>query len=172
VTPAAGAIPDDLKELDQWVLWRREERNGKQTKVPCQPNGKLASSTDSKTWRSFSEICAAWQQKPKKFAGIGFVFTSDDPLSGIDMDDCLDSGVLKPCARLVVERFHDTYSEVSPSGKGIKIFAKGKLPGGGKRKDFGDHAIEMYDQGRFFTITGQIFNGAPLQIEDHQSDIE
>lgn len=27
-------VPDDLRERDQWVLWRNEARNGTQTKVP------------------------------------------------------------------------------------------------------------------------------------------
>ena len=40
-------IPDSLAELDQWIVWRYEQRDGgKPTKVPYQINGSHASSTD------------------------------------------------------------------------------------------------------------------------------
>ena len=37
------AVPDDLTEFDQWVLWRFVPRDGKPTKVPFRLNGKPAS---------------------------------------------------------------------------------------------------------------------------------
>ena len=163
------ALPADLTELDQWVLWEYEDRSGKRTKVPKQPNHKPASATDPKTWRSYAEVVAC-----EGFAGIGFVFDAGDPYVGIDLDNCLDAaGAVREWAIPYVTQFHDTYAEISPSGTGIKIFAKGRLPGRGKRKHFGDdHAIEVYDQGRFFTVTGNVFAGAPLELEEHQADIE
>lgn len=166
MTPAL-ALPADLTELDQWCLWNYETRSGKRTKIPIQPTGKPASSTDPKTWRSYAEVCAC-----EGFAGIGFVFTADDPYVGIDLDNCLEaSGAVKAWAVDLVTAFHDTYAEISPSGNGIKIFTKGRLPGRGKRKNFEGYSIEIYDQGRFFTVTGNVFAGAPLQIEEHQADI-
>ena len=166
-------IPDDLREHDSWVLWRYEEREGRPTKVPYQPNNKRANTTDPATWRPCEEVLAVWQLNQQRFAGIGFVFPRDAPYTGVDLDSCLDEGRNPlPWAQPIIEAFGDTYMEISPSGKGVKIFAKGRLPGNGKRKDFGDHAIELYDKGRFFAVTGRAFNGAPLQIEDHQNDIE
>jgi putative DNA primase/helicase len=172
-TSNALRIPADLRSREQWVLWRYEERDdGKRTKVPYQPNEKLAKVDTRATWRPYSVICDAWSRNNRAFAGIGFVFTADDPYVGIDLDKCLEDGEIKPWAQSYIERFSDTYMEISPSGKGIKIFTKGKLSGKGKRNDFGDHAIEVYDRSRFFTVTGRAFKGAPLQIEDHQTDIE
>jgi hypothetical protein len=170
--PLSSSVPADLIERDSWVMWRYEDRQGKRTKVPYQPNNKLASVTNPATWRPYSEVNETCRQTGHAFAGIGFVFTPEDPYAGIDLDNCLEAGEVKEWARPFVESFADTYLETSPSGKGLKIFAKGKLSGKGKRKDFGDHAIELYDQARFFTVTGRVFNGAPLQLEDHQADIE
>jgi hypothetical protein len=44
------------------------------------------------------------------------------------------------------------------------------LPGKGKKQSFEGGRIEMYDQARFFTVTGKVFNDAPSEIEEHQSD--
>ena len=170
---SGDALPHALTELDQWVLWRYEDRHGRRTKIPCQPDGGAASVSDSATWNSYAKVCEVRRQNESSFAGIGFVFTAHDPYAGVDLDNCFDgSSELKPWACPLIERFSSTYMEVSPSGKGVKIFVKGRLPGRGKRKDLGDHAIEVYDNGRFFTVTGQVLDGAPRHIEDHQAEIE
>lgn len=39
-------IPDDLVERDQWVLWRREQVNWRDTKVPYAIRGHRANSTN------------------------------------------------------------------------------------------------------------------------------
>jgi hypothetical protein len=172
-TPAIR-VPDSLAELNQWVGWRSEQRDeGKPTKVPYQLNGTRASSTDSRTWSSFEDVLKAWQESPTRFSGIGFVFSPADPFFGIDLDNCLDAdGRLKPWAQPIMERFSDSYAEVSPSGSGIKIWAKGKLPGGGTAFPLGDGRVEIYDQARYFTATGNHWGGQMLDIEDHQADLE
>lgn len=165
------AIPDDLSEVDQWVLWRYEARDGKPTKVPYSAKLRRAKSTCVEDWSTFDEVCAVWQKCPQRFAGVGFVFHPDDPFAGIDLDDCLDNEQLvKEWARGVVERFSDTYCEVSPSGTGLKIWARGKLPSA-VEAHVKDGAIEMYDRARYFTVTGKRYRGAPLQIEDHAADL-
>src|SRR5579871_1224378 len=145
-------VPAALTRRNQWVLWRFEQRNGKPTKVPYQANKSRASSSDSSTWQSFERIHDVFS-RDSWFEGIGYVFGPDDPYTGIDLDNSIENGELKPWAIPIVERFADTYQEISPSGKGIKIFAEGILPGRGKRQNVDDHAIEMYDRGRFFTVT-------------------
>jgi putative DNA primase/helicase len=167
------SVPDSLAELDQWVLWRYEERGGKRTKVPCQTSGSYAKTDDPGTWSALEAVITAWTKAPKKFAGIGFVFSEVDPFAGIDLDDCLEetTGALKPWARPIIETFHDTYMEISPSGFGVKVWCKASLPGPGQGKPYYDGEVELYDRGRYFTFTGQVLNGAPLQVEDHQTDI-
>jgi hypothetical protein len=161
-------LPDSLTELDQWVLWRAEH----DTKVPYSVSGRKASSTDSQTWSTYETAFAGLRANPTLYSGIGIVFTELDPLVGIDLDDCLDaSGEVKPWARIVVERFGDTYCEVSPSGLGLKIWARGSLPANVPTVAVGDGGIELYDHARYFTVTGRAFRGAPLQIEDHAQDV-
>ena len=174
ITAATIRVPDSLSELDQWIVWRHEQRDGgKPTKVPYQINGNLASSTDPKTWSSFDEAVKVWQQNPSRWSGIGFVFSPDDAFFGIDLDQCLDAaGKLKPWAQPIMDRFFDSYAEISPSGLGIKIWAKGRLPGGGTAFPLGDGRVEIYDQGRYFTVTGNHWAGQMLDIEEHQADLD
>jgi hypothetical protein len=166
------AVPDDLRELDQWLLWRYEARNGRQTKVPCQVSGAPASSTDPATWTTYDKALAAWQQHPERFAGVGFVFTEEDGFTGIDFDDCLEGAKVKPWAQPLIERLADTYLEISPSGRGVKAWVKAHLSGSGVKRPYHGGAIEIYDRGRFFTVTGRTLNGSPLQIEEHQTFID
>lgn len=161
-------VPDDLVEVDQWVLWRNENR----TKIPYTAAGRRASSTDPATWCSYEEALAAWHRNPRRWTGIGFVFHASDPFVGIDLDDSLDDdGNPKPWARGIVERFADTYCEVSPSGHGLKLWCRGALPANVGKVPIDDGGIEMYSHSRFFTVTGQSFRGAPQHVEDHASDV-
>lgn len=152
VNPAG--IPAELKAIPHWVLWRLEERDGKPTKTPYQANGQIAKVNDPATWTSFDEALAAYQAGG--FSGVGIVLTDDDDLVGTDLDKCLnlDTGELEPTAAAIVAAL-PTYCEVSPSGRGLRLFGFGKLPTGGRRKG----KVELYDTGRYLTVTGHQFNG-------------
>jgi len=146
-------VPDDLKPYDQFVNWKWEERNGKRTKPPYDPKtGNRASHSDPSTWGTFIQ---AVKGLDNGFDGIGFVFTESDPFCGIDLDKCIDptSGEVATWAVKLVKDF-GSYTEVSPSGTGLKIFIRGKLPHGGLKTKH----IEVYDRLRFFTITGDRSN--------------
>ena len=83
------ANTQNIRDLRQWLCWRTEERGGKLTKVPYSPlTGERASSTNSETWSGYSEAVKAC--KEHGYGGIGFVFTSEDNLCGVDLDGCLD----------------------------------------------------------------------------------
>jgi putative DNA primase/helicase len=154
------------------VLWRYESRNGRSTKVPYAVRGQRASSTAPQTWAGFAETQSAWHRSKEQYAGLGFVFSKGDPFAGIDLDDSLNEEChCKPWARGIVERFSDTYMEVSPSGQGLKIWARGSLPKNVAGVPAGDGSIELYDHARYFAVTGRAFRGAPLQIEDHAADL-
>jgi primase-polymerase (primpol)-like protein len=172
ITAATIRVPDSLAELDQWVLWRYETRNGKPTKIPFQASGKPADSTNPRTWAPFEEALSTWCHNQQRYAGLGFVFSKDDALAGIDLDDSLDEqDDVKAWARGIVERFGDTYMEISPSGHGLKIWARGSLPANLPGVQVGDGAVELYDHARYFAVTGRAFRGAPLEIEDHVGDL-
>lgn len=159
-----------LAEHDQWVVWRREpSKDGKLTKVPYNPKTrepKKASSTNPKTWGSYEQARAA--MVGGCYDGIGFSLWPDFvELVGIDIDHCIDEqGNLSEQARQVVTLL-DSYTEISPSGTGIRIFLFGDLPPG--RRVHRKLGIEMYTRGRFLTVTGNHLPGSPEAI-NHRTD--
>ncbi|PRS02422.1 DNA primase [Bacillus atrophaeus] len=146
-------IPQELKNAPQWILWRSEERNGKKTKVPYQIDGNMAQSSNKRTWSTFTTILKFFNQQ--EYDGIGFMFSKDDPFIGIDIDHCVEAGVLSPFAQEIVDAI-GSYTEYSPSGEGVHIIAKGKLPlrGPGTGRKNTDKGLEVYRHGRYFTFTG------------------
>lgn len=166
-------IPIGLREHQQWVCWRYVQRDGKQTKCPFDARtGSMANSTNPDTWSSFEVALAAWQEGDQ-YEGIGFVFTADDPFCGVDLDDCIDpdTGELKPWGQRLVTDLN-SYCETSPSGRGVKIFIEAWKPGTSCRKPYEDGEVEIYDQARFFTVTGQRLASASDQVEPRQEALE
>lgn len=163
-------IPDELKRLNQWVCWRLEDmQEGKATKVPyCPHNGALASVTNPATWGSFESAVA----NSVHCSGIGFVLTASDPYSVIDLDDPYEVNKEgKPKfdnPQEILDRqlkvFHEfnSYSEISPSGKGLHIWVKGNVPSGRKRSN-----IEVYSSVRYMTFTGNVYKNEPIK-EKHE----
>ncbi|MFC7324159.1 hypothetical protein ACFQMF_06135 [Halorubrum rutilum] len=168
VPPTADTLPDALVDRDQWVCWRSHERDGKPTKAPIIPGTtQFASTTDSDSWRSFATAREA--VTTTSVAGLGFVFTADDPLIGIDLDDCRDPATGEPTAwanRIIGAL--DSYTEVSPSETGYHILVSGTLPAGRNRA--GD--LELYDRSRFFTVTGDHVSGTPTTITQRTAAVE
>lgn len=153
--PAIENIPEELTERPQWVCWRLEERDEKLTKVPYTPGTlRRASSTDLMTWSTFKDALAAYEAAEPPYSGIGFVFSSGDPYTGIDLDDCRnpETGAIAPWAQRIIDRVQEGYIETSPSGTGVHIIVEGTVRDGGMRKG----PIEMYSRERFFTITGEV----------------
>jgi putative DNA primase/helicase len=169
-----GNIPHVLKDRAQWVCWKFEMRGGKWTKVPIQSrNGKRASATDNDTWSTYEVALASYPTYGCD--GIGFVFAADDPYCGIDLDGCIDeAGDIVPAAREIIDAF-DSYTEVSPSGRGVKIFIEGRKPDGAACKSnaiTGFKETEIYDQSRFFTVTGKQVPDTPAGIENRQDSLD
>jgi hypothetical protein len=172
-TPATPALPQDLTMLPQWVCWKLQSRDGgKPTKIPYQPDGTLADSTDSSTWTTYERALAAHSRGG--FSGVGFVFARNGGLVGIDLDHCVsDAGTYQPWALPILARFGRTYMEFSPSGTGLHLFARGKLPGGGTAFPMGDDGrVEVYGSGRYFTMTNDPVDGAIPQIAENQAAID
>ena len=147
-------IPGELKTIPRWLLWKLEDRAGKPTKTPYQASGALAKVNDPATWTDFDTVLTAYLRGG--WSGVGIVLTEDDDLVGVDLDKVLnpDTGELAPDAARIVNDL-PTYCEVSPSGRGLRLFGFGKLPQGGRRKGH----VEMYESGRYLTVTGNQFNG-------------
>ena len=162
-------IPIELKKTPRWVLWRLLEKGeGENTtwaKVPAQTNGLPASSTNPETWTDFISVQEAYEANPAKFAGIGFVFTAEDNLVGVDLDDCYEPhiGFTNAAMQHIADSIKG-YMEVSPSGTGVKIFTRAE-----NFAAHADHSIgfEAYATGRYFTVTGHHLSGSvPAVVQD------
>lgn len=151
-------LPDELKSCPNWICWRavpqpREDDPNHFGKIPVDPKtGLSAKSNDPSTWSDFdTAVKAAEQFRPR--GGIGFMF-GNSPYFGVDIDNAEPEIVdfLEGGDGLVSEFIYtlESYTELSPSGKGIHILCRGELPHGARRRG----KVEMYDCGRFFTVTG------------------
>jgi primase-polymerase (primpol)-like protein len=149
------------------VIWKWEFRKGKWTKVPYVADDprRRADSTNSATWRPFGVALKSY------LAGVcdGIGFVLGDGFVGLDLDDAEDptSGEIAPWAQEIVAEIA-SYSEFSPTGTGIHILAKGSLPPRGRKKG----PVEMYETGRYFTVTGIRVPGTPATIEDRTDALQ
>lgn len=186
-----------LAPLPCWVAWQTEMRpkSKKPTKVPYSPSGRgKAKADDHTTWGTLKDARtrAATLPRPYDLGGIGLEFC---PLNdgrrtgGVDLDSCRDpdTGTLEPWAKAVVDRMA-SYTEVSPSGTGVKVFflfrtedhvairralgttPKGELKFSGSwtRKTGKDHppAIELHTSNRYFAVTESILDGSTDELRE------
>ena len=177
---------DALAHESRWVAWRIEIRGDKPTKVPYAPQGGRAKADNPTTWGSRAEAEArAARIVNGQGGGVGIELgglEGDTHLAGIDLDSCLsEEGALAPWAEAILSAA-PTYTEVSPSGRGLKTFfyvesddvrpfldrigildsqwgCRRGVPG----EDSRNHgpAVEVYLAGRFFAVTDQKWPGAP-----------
>lgn len=159
------AVPQELRQLPQWLPWKLVPSNArpKPLKIPICLSGTPADTTKPEMWDTFDHALAAYDANAARYAGVGFLFTSLDPYIGIDLDNCIDpDSNIADWALDIIEKFN-SYTEVSPSGTGVKIFVRSSwLPAkGGKRGN-----IEIYGAGRYFTVTGRRILGGSEAVED------
>ncbi|MGB9071461.1 MAG: hypothetical protein WCC22_02235 [Terriglobales bacterium] len=159
----------ELQAQKRWVLWRLEHVNGKDTKVPYQPNGRKAMANNPATWRTYAECAAVVSQ----FSGVGM--TLGDGVFGVDIDKCCDAvtGKFTPESREIVIGL-DSYGEYSPSGTGCHVFGLGDLPGDGKcivRPGADFKQIEIKGAGYYFTFTGRHLHKTPLDLLPRQEQL-
>lgn len=159
-------IPSELKAEPRWVCWQLEQdEDGEPTKRPYRANDHefKAKPNDHATWSSFEDALASYSANG--FDGIGFML--GDGWAGVDLDDCIDpiTGVIAPEAERIVALLN-SYTEISPSGHGMKIFIRGKKPGlRCVTEGRGYKQIEMYDNGRYFAVTGNRMEDVPATVE-------
>jgi len=179
---------EKLKEMSQWVCWTFEERDGDKTKPPIAPvdNTRYAKSNDSSTWGSYEDAVSYHEREDTDTEGIGFMLSQSDLVVGIDLDGCRhpETGELEPWASEIVD-LADTYTEVSPSQTGLRLFAVGMLPEGRSRQkqertidlpewvvEEKSAEIEVYDDVRYMTYTGDQLEGTPSDAEKRVAEIK
>jgi putative DNA primase/helicase len=162
--------PTEIKDYDQWVLWRAEPRYGRLSKVPYRVDGRRARSTDPDTWTSFETAYKAYVSpgQGQPFSGLGFVFREGGGIAGIDLDHVIDEdGAIEPWAERVVRAF-DSYTEFSVSGQGLHIICRAAIP---DAKGHRGSQIEIYDRGRYFTVSGHPY-GEPRLLRETQPEVD
>jgi hypothetical protein len=151
-----------LIERQQWAVWRwTQPPNGKWQKPPfmaTQPH-RHASTSDPATWTDYATALAAVQAGHAD--GISYILTEDDPFATIDLDHCrhVDTHSIDPWAQNFLDYGRHTYSEVTPSGTGCRIW--GLADGATLNRKFTleidgkEVAVELFRRTRkALTITG------------------
>ena len=142
-------------EEKRWVNWKYEEiEKGKITKLPISIDGQAASSTDPLTWSTYGEVINVSQD-------VGIIFTPDQLLLGIDLDHCLEEGLIVGEQKENIEQLikkADTYIEISPSNTGLHLYLALTDP---LQLIASKHApFEAYTWKRFFTVTNNPYKKA------------
>ncbi len=155
-------IPPEMKATDQWLGWNwTKNEKGRFDKPPYSiRTGHQHSKTDRSMYVSFAEAAAA----AERFDGLGFAFTPDDDFAFIDLDKCINTGSMEISAdaRYIVE-LANSYTEISPSGTGLKIYIISKMPDDHRCQDEAK-GFEVYHQGAYSCVTGNHFDDAPRMI--------
>lgn len=160
-------IPEELKRLNQWIVWKLEDIGAKKpTKIPYNAiTGRMASVNDPGTWTSFDRVVQVVSSN-SGYSGIGFVFTDEDDYSFVDLDYTNgDQAALDRQIKIFQEL--DSYSEISPGGNGLHVIVKGKILAGRRRS-----YIEIYSSQRYATFTGNIYpSDKPKPIAERQNEL-
>lgn len=171
-------VPTELAELRHWVAWQWERRDGKWTKPPVSPHtGRAGNCNDPSTWGTFTDA-TAWARR-HGLPGIGVQLTEDMGIVGVDLDKCRDpeTGAIDEWALAIVRRL-DTFTQISPTGTGLRAFVGGRSPAWfleqmtGERTGRKSGHIEVYHKGRYLTVTSGHLDGTPETIEDRQGALE
>ena len=154
-------LPSNLKIRNQFCNWKLEEQNGRMTKVPYRTNGKRANPADPQSFTDFATVCAVCD----KYDGIGIGIFDD--IAAIDIDHCVDMGVISDLALDIIETM-GCYTEYSPSGNGIRILCTVNSPSYDKAKYYINNqklGLEIYVAGytgKFVTLTGNVIRECDL----------
>lgn len=152
-----NAIVDRFATDARFVNWRYEARDGRKTKVPYQPNGAKADTTNPATWHTLLAVTrpplnmTLASAPATGFNGWGFVFAGD--VLGIDLDGVLDEAgnITDPASAALVDAAN-SYTEVTPSKRGLHVFLSLSESLELVRNRSGHY--EVYTRNRYFTMTG------------------
>jgi len=159
-------VPDALKSLDHWVVWKTTTRDGKPTKPPydANKNGQhaYAETNNPATWAFFARACEMTDIfNGSDYEGEGFVFTDTDYV-GVDLDGVVhEDDTIDPFA-VEILKLANSYCEFSPSGTGAHVIFESSLPlPKGNRKGSKQLGGEIYNKTspRYFTVTGNKIAG-------------
>ncbi|WP_436343993.1 hypothetical protein [Natronorubrum sp. FCH18a] len=179
--------PSDLLDVDRWLTWKPTDDGRKVPRAPyANPDwpDKFVSAQDPDVWTNFETASTAVADR--RDYGLAFNIPdadeySDDPFVLIDYDNVRDPETreVHPTVRDHIKRA-ESYADVSTSGTGVHIFARGALPDGVKAIEaalpavdgFGEAEIEVYDSARYSAMTGAHIAASPRRTTDAQDLID
>ncbi len=176
----------ELVSLRQWVCWVLEPRvkadgspvltdtgRPKMGKAPRRAsNGHKAEKNNPEHWSDFETALDQAKRLAAQYktdAGVGFVFTSDTPFAAIDADDALDEDMaVTPLAGETLDLFPRCYTEISPSGKGLRLVVRGKPTRDRNGQKLG---LEVYGHRGYTTLTGAVYGGR-TELREAQAGLD
>ncbi len=168
--PIPQNIPALLREKRQnWGCWRAKNDQGRIKKEPInQKTGRLARTDDETTWGTFDQAVERLG-RDASLCGLGFLMKPEDGIVAIDIDHCIDdeTGGITPEALEIVTRMN-SYTELSPSGAGLRIFVLGTMPEAGRKA----RDKEFYQGGQYVTVTGWHRHGTPRTVNPAPASLE
>lgn len=133
------SLPSELIGTPRWIRHVR--------KRPITWAGHYASVTNPDHWATYQDA-----RRSSFGDGLGFVLNGDGIIC-LDLDDCFDGGQLKPDAQRLLDSVGESYTEVSPSGRGLHVWGYNDDLDRGRVTSFGEQKVEVYPSGRYITIT-------------------
>lgn len=162
IPPNFECMPEQLRDIDRWVVWRAEGSVGqKPRKVPYKPSRPTAraSPTSPYDYGTFEEAQKAWTHGD--FTGIGFVLNGDG-IVGVDIDNCVVDGIPNKQAMDLLDRLGAGYIEISPSGNGLRALGYGEQLDLGVNGSLDGLKAEFYCTARYLTLTGNTIRAGAL----------
>lgn len=170
------AIPDELKERDQWLMWDSA------AETPRRPHyrGNFGVGwSDPDDWHGYEDVVEAAGERESW--GIGYVFAKSNEdyprgvYGGLDLDGCISEDG-EPAEWLPsLQPFFDAgaYMETSPGGDGIHVPLAGfEPPEWWKNAFVSQHeGVEAYGS-KFFTFTGDTLEGCGESVADNGEFVE
>ena len=159
----AGDIPPELKGHKCWLLYKVTEINattGKFNKIPFYPcsrknrHGRQGDAADLANLGTYHEAMTTFNSD-RSFAGVGIGILPCWNIVALDVDRCVANDKVRDDVASLID---ETYSEISPSGTGIRAFWRGEAKNG-KNNATG---FELYHSSQFVTITGDWFTDGPI----------
>ena len=153
-------VPDAMKSLKNWCVFRTKynPETERQDKFVISPtDGKWAKTNDPDTWVDFET--AIKYAEENDCAGLSFALDGKCGITCIDLDKSISKdGKLTESAEKLTQELAETYTETSVSGNGIHIFVADDIlrKTYKNRADLPDGEIEVYDSGRFISMTGNM----------------
>lgn len=166
-------IPNELKQNGLWCCWRLSDKG----KIPYNAmTGGLAKSNDKSTFHPFQKVMENlhfyynFDENNKPLGGLGLgIFNG---FSAIDIDECRnpETGELSELANDIID-FCQSYTEISPSGKGIRIIFKTEIKIDKEEYYINNrnNGLEIYisdNTNKFVTITGNVLYPSNLRNVD------